>query len=276
MAIDIFKLDWIFIDSVIILLLLLVLISVKLFKERSRWRTSLSNESLEFINYRQSDIHLKSQHFNVKNISVLRHISLKKEINSYPLIFICKPSKKRKLLYVLIEGLASYGFEIIIIDIEDSLNYSKIFLDKKLKKEKENLFSTIINFLVETEVVSNSNYILINYSIPCYSFKSILSDPKNHGIFLLNPKLNEINKRFFSEVSKLITLESPINIIFSKNLSLFVSNKNLNKFLKVFNNKNSEVFRLIVVEKAKKSFKYYETILLGVIIYLIDKNFLKA
>ena len=81
--------------------------------------------------------------------------------------------------------------------------------------------------------------------------------------------------KFFSEVSKLIDLESPINVIFSKNLSLFISNKNLKTFLKVFNNVNSEVFRLIVVEKARKSFKYYETILLGIIIYLIDKNLLK-
>ncbi|MFX1394447.1 MAG: hypothetical protein ACFFAH_12850 [Promethearchaeota archaeon] len=274
MAIDIFKLDWIFIDFVIILLLLLVLISVKLFKERSRWRTSLSNDSLEFINYRQSDIHLKSQDFTIKNMSIVRHISLKNEMNSYPIILLCKPSKKRKLLYALTEGLASYGFEIIIVDIEDSSNHNENFLDNKLKKEKENIFSSIIDFLVENEVVSHSNYILINFSIPYFSFKSIFSDPKNHGIFLLNPKLNKINMKFFSEVSELINLQSPVNIIFSKNLSFFISNKNLNKFLKVFNNENSEIFRLFVVEKARTSFKNYETILLSLIIHLINKNFL--
>lgn len=275
MAIDIFRLDWIFIDTVIIVLLLLVLISVKLFKERSRWRASLSSEVLEIINYRKSDIPLISQYFDIKNLSFVRNISIKKQINSKPIIIISKTTKKRKLLYVLTEGLASYGFNVIIVDFKVALDYDNLVFDNNMQKETENIFSKIINILVEKDVISNSTYVLINYSKLSFLYNSTLSDPKNRGIFLLNPNFNNIIMGNFSEASNLNDLKSPIYVIFSKNLSLFIPNKNLKKFLKVFNNETSRVFKLITLEKAKRSFKYYETILLGIIIYLIDNNLLK-
>ncbi|MFX0188227.1 MAG: hypothetical protein ACFE8A_10875 [Candidatus Hodarchaeota archaeon] len=275
MVIDIFRLDWIFIDTVIIILLLLVLISVKLFKERSRWRASLSNEILESINYRKSDIPLKSQYFNIKNLSFVRNISIKKQINSKPIIIISKTTKKRKLLYVLTEGLASYGFNVIIVDFKVALDYDNLVFDNNMQKERENIFSDIINIFIEKDFISNSNYILINYLKLSFLQNSTLSDPKNRGIFLLNPNFKSIIIGNFSEASTLNDLKSPIYVIFSKNLSLFIPNKNLKKFLKVFNNETSRVFKLITLEKAKRSFKYYETILLGIIIYLINNNLLK-
>ncbi len=272
MAIDIFRVDWIFIDTVIIVLLVLVLISVKLFKERSRWRASLSSEVLEVINYRKSDLPLKSQYFDIKHLSFVRNISIKKQ---KPIIIISKTTKKRKLFSILTEGLASYGFYVIIVDFKAALDYDNLVFDNNMQKERENILSKIINILVEKDVISNSNYILINYSKLSFLYNSTLSDPKNRGIFLLNPNFNNIITGNFSVASNLNDLKSPIYVIFSKNLSLFIPNKNLKKFLKVFKNETSRVFKLITLEKAKRSFKYYETILLGIIIYLIDNNLLK-
>jgi hypothetical protein len=179
------------------------------------------------------------------------------------------------LLYVLTEGLASYGFNVIIVDFKVALDYDNLVFDNNMQKETENIFSKIINILVEKDVISNSTYVLINYSKLSFRYNSTLSDPKNRGIFLLNPNFNNIIMGNFSEASNLNDLKSPIYVIFSKNLSLFIPNKNLKKYLKVFNNETSRVFKLITLEKAKRSFKYYETILLGIIIYLIDNNLLK-
>ena len=42
-----FLIDWVFIDSVIIILLFLLLFSVRIFKNTHRWRSTYSNEALK-------------------------------------------------------------------------------------------------------------------------------------------------------------------------------------------------------------------------------------
>ena len=86
----IFTLDWILIDTVIIILLFIVLISVRIFKESYRWRFSLSNESLERRIYKKSEIRLKNLNLIVKSWSLIYNPEILRENNLKPTIIIIR------------------------------------------------------------------------------------------------------------------------------------------------------------------------------------------
>ena len=93
---------------------------------------------------------------------------------------------------------------------------------------------------------------------------------------LVNPKLNTVNIKNFSEILSCKDLKSQLFVIFSKKSNIILNNKNLKIFLEEFPKQNINNLRLLTLEKAKNSFKYYETILLGIIIDLIENNSLKS
>ena len=276
MANDIFRLDWIFIDSIIIILLLLVLICVKIFKERSRWRSSLSNESLEIFTPNKSDINLKSLHITVKNWSFIRNIAFKGVETSKPIIFIIRTNKTRKLLYTLTEGLTSYGFNVIILNLKIRAYQKYNNLENSIQEEIRSIISTLLNLFEQNKSILNSNYILINYLESEISFNSILSDTKNFGMILINPKISSINIACIYDKLNQTNLKSPICVIFSKKSKMIMKNKNLKRFLKISPLENNNYLRFLTLEKARKSFKHYETILLGIIVNLIEKISLKS
>jgi len=268
---DIFHLDWIFIDSIIIIILLLVLICVKIFKERSRWRSSLSNESLEIFTPNKLDIDLKTIHITVKNWSFIRNISFKGVETSKPIIFIIRTKKKRKLLYTLTEGLTSYGFNVCILNLKIRAYQEYNSLENPIQEEIRSIISTLLNHFEQNKSIMNSNYILINYLESEIFFNSILSDTKNFGMILINPKINSINIASIYDKLNQTNLESSICVIFSKKSILIMKNKNLKRFLKIVPLENNNHLRFLTLEKARKSFKHYETILLGIIVNQIEE-----
>ena len=77
MAINLFQFDWIIIDTVVIILLIVFLVSVKIFKERFRWRSTLSNIALEHFIFDKQSLELTDQNIIVKNISITVNSVLK-------------------------------------------------------------------------------------------------------------------------------------------------------------------------------------------------------
>ena len=69
----IFHLDWITIDTVIIILLVILLILVKIYKTGARWRTPFSNEALEEIRYEPSAVFLEDQSSIIKDVRLVRN-----------------------------------------------------------------------------------------------------------------------------------------------------------------------------------------------------------
>ena len=49
-----FRIDWVFIDTIIIILLILLLIGVKVFKSTHRWRLNFSNTALEYHSFHKT------------------------------------------------------------------------------------------------------------------------------------------------------------------------------------------------------------------------------
>jgi len=260
MASSIFRLDWILIDSVIILLLLFVLIGVKFFKEGSRWRSALSNKSLEIIHYKKSDFKGKIHNNAIKDFTFIRNSITKKEEYQYPLIILCKTRKNRKIAYIIAEGLASYGCNVVFPQ-----KNTHFFSNK-------DIISSFITFFNQNNLISNSTYFIIKLSkdIP---YLTIKSDSNNRGLLLINPKFNKEVIEMFSEISD---FKSQLFYVFSRKLNFLMKNQNLKKFKESKMKQNPNNMEIFTINKAKSSFKYYETILLGIIIKIINKISLKS
>lgn len=276
MSNDIFQLDWIFIDTIIIVLLILLLLGVKLYKLTHRWRFSFSNEALEFISYRKSPLEINNQPISTSKWTLTRNISLREEINKKPLIIILRTNYKKRILYILTEGLSSYGFNVINLRLKIRLDKNNNLFDKALLDNIRYLISTVIDFFKEIDSEFNLNYLLLNYSKSSLSYTSILTDPKNCGMILINPKLNNENIKNYNDIFKSSPLNSQLYTIFSKRSIFILNNKNLKRLLSLYNHQKEKKLNIITIKKAKYSFNYYETILLGMIISLIENKLLKA
>jgi len=276
MSKDIFQLDWIFIDTIIIVLLILLLLGVKLYKLTHRWRFSFSNEALEFISYRKPPLEINNQSISTSKWTLTRNISLREEINKKPLIIILRTNYKKRLLYILTEGLSSYGFNVINLRLKIRLDKNNNLFDKALLDNIRHLISTVIDFFKEIDSEFNLNYLLLNYSKSSLSYTSILTDPKNCGMILINPKLNNKNIKNYNDIFKSSPLNSQLYTIFSKRSIFILNNKNLKRLLSLYNHQKEKKLNIITIKKAKYSFNYYETILLGMIISLIENKLLKA
>ena len=276
MAINLFQFDWIIIDTVVIILLIVFLVSVKIFKERFRWRSKLSNIALEHFIFDKQSLELTDQNIIVKNISITVNSVLKSKNMLKPSIVIFRSTKNRGLVKVLTEGLASYGFDVINITLNIKSFDSSESIEKQIQEEFNHLIESVLNFFKQKQLINNSSYLTITYHKSKVFLNSIIYDKNNAGMILINPKFEIIDQKKIAEIIDKKEVLSKLFIIFSENSSTFLTNKNLNKFLTYLADYNSLKSNLLIVDKSKSSFKYYETILLGIIINLIESNILKS
>ena len=88
MVSNVFQVDWVFVDTVIIILLFLLLLSVKIFKSTHRWRLSLSNNALEYHFFPKANENEKNKFIRVKYSCLIKNCSTNKEANNLPFILI--------------------------------------------------------------------------------------------------------------------------------------------------------------------------------------------
>lgn len=276
MPINLFQFDWIIIDTVVIILLIVFLVSVKIFKERFRWRSTLSNIALEQFIFDKQSLELTNQNIIVKNISITVNNVLKSKNMLKPSIVIFRSTKNKRLVKVLTEGLASYGFDVINITLNIKSFDSSESIKKQIQEEFNHQISSVLNFFKLKQLITNSSYLTINYHKSKVFLNSIIYDKNNAGMILINPKFEIIDQKKIAEIIDKKEVLSKLFIIFSENSSTFLTNKNLNKFLTYLADYYSLKSNLLIVDKSKSSFKYYETILLGIIINLIESNILKS
>lgn len=273
---SIFQIDWISVDIIIIILLLLLLFSVKMFKITHRWRYSFSNQALEHICFSQAREKSKNQIFLTKKWCLTRNSSLKENFSNLPLILIFRTNYKRKLLRVFTEGLSSYGFNVINIKAKINHIPDSRTLEKTLIDEWNSLISAIFDDFKLTEVMIKSKYILISHSKSIISYKQILSGSDSKGAILINPKLNKKISSDYYNIFKNNSINGQIYTIFSRKSTFIFKNKHLIKFLKEITPQKNNILKHLTIEKATYSFKYYETIVLGMIIDIIENKLLKS
>jgi len=272
MSFEIFRLDWILIDTVIIILLILLLISVKIFKEMSRWRYSISNEKVKRFPLKNCKVDLTNPNLVLKKYEVIKSIFENREESSKTVIIMIDINVKRKLLRNLIEGLTSYGIVIIILGIKYKFNIKGDILERTLGEDIRKVISAVLYQSKQEKFISSSHYMLMNYSESRLFYRSLFTDENHFGTISINPKINKTVK------SKSIDISDPrfkVYYIFSKKSYFGFTNNNLKRFLREFPHYNKGDIQLSIIENSRKSFKYYETILLGIIISIIESTNLK-
>ena len=118
-----FQVNWVFVDTVIIILLFLLLLAVKIFKSSHRWRLSFSNEALEYHPFPEPFDNGGSHNIRAKQCSLVRNSSLHKQYENYPVVLIIRTKSNRHLTKIITEGLSSYGFNIINLKLNIKLKY---------------------------------------------------------------------------------------------------------------------------------------------------------
>ncbi|MFX0021374.1 MAG: hypothetical protein ACFE9S_03550 [Candidatus Hermodarchaeota archaeon] len=273
---SIFQIDWISVDIVIIILLLLLLICVKIFKITHRWRYSFSNEDLINISFSTSQKKENNQIILTKKLCLTRKSSIKEISDNIPLVLIFRRKNKGKLYRICTEGLASYGFDVINIKAKFKTNPDDVALEKNFIDEWKTLISNILDKFKMREVKIKTNYIIIDYSKNLLNYKQILTKSEIKGIISINPKINKSNFLKYHKLSNSTYINSKIYTIFSGRSVFFFKNKHLNKFLNSFFLQKHYNLKHLIIDNARNSFKYYETILLGIIIDIIENRLLKS
>ncbi|MFX0006552.1 MAG: hypothetical protein ACFFA7_07610 [Promethearchaeota archaeon] len=271
-----FQIDWITIDIIIIFLLLLLLIGVRIIKITQRWRYSFSNEAIEYTKFSPSPERRKNQIILSKKSSLTRNSIIKNSLHKSPLILIIRTKIVSKLLKIITEGLISYGFDVINLKVKLIHKSENQILENSFVNECLSSISDIFENFKMSEELIKSNYIIINYSKKLINYQQISTNSENKGIITINPK---ITNKLYSEIRKFYKTNSPsynVYTIFSSNSILFFKNKHLKRFLKNYTPPNNFLSNCITIENTNNSFKYYETILLGMIIDIIENKLLKS
>ena len=256
MSFDIFRVDWILIDSVISIILILLLIGINILKWFYRWRIPLSNKNL-------AKLVSKIPLFVNPSLTVKKWSLIYPKDNTYskklPTIFILRMHRKFLFLNALAEGLSTYGFNIVNLWIQSP---------KKLvsnDKNKKNIYTEIINYLNENSFNLNCSYSILAFQKIPFGNENDLFDTNTKSFVILNPIMNDKDLVRLSQSALLYTL-------LSENFILFFKNPNLKRIIQLKKETNSENFKIRVIKGAKSSFKYYETILLGEVINFFDNK----
>jgi len=261
MGFDIFRVDWILVSSVIIILLIIFLIWVKIYKILTRWRHSFANEDISFSSFNSVERDYES---NIKVCQWNHVINNKLMSKSDPTVIILRTKRRISLLRVITEGLSSYGLRVINILLsiskKSSLDSSKNDINDEMKY--------IINSIMEiiSGSANNDKYILISYNDKIINPIYISNEKNYHGHIIINSKLNNKAKKenLIREVG--INSSKDIYLIFSEYNIIKFKNKTVEKCGGTQYSNNS-----IIISNATRNFKYFETILFGIILNLINK-----
>ena len=265
---EIFKIDWLFIDTVIIIFLLSILLIVKLFKLKLRWRCTFSNMSLSKTMIKNTNSHGKKSLYSIKKINVVRNMDVKDFVHPIIGIIAFSSNQCSKLNRLIIRGISSYGFDVVNLKIRfKHIQYD--LHEEKIQYHIKELINSLNMRLQTNGIIINSFLMLYNTKSNPLALKIFLEDKNNLMIFI-NPDLT----KFYRKTILRFLFDEEVNqnclIIFSKNKLSVFSNKNLKKFLKLMPDYEKRNLNVKIIENSRKSFKYYETILLGKIIEFID------
>lgn len=262
---DIFQLDWIAISFFVIFCLLILLISVRFYKHLSRWRSFISNTSIK--KYNLNYLKKKSPILErFSSILFMKNMDLNIERN-YPLFIIIGDYWSKKFHRILIEALCSKGFNILFLNFFPKLVY-KIRTQTHAFNLK-NAFSFLMKYLKTANYIKDYSYHFIDYSKDNFYYEGLFNDTNNHTIISINPK---ITKSYLLKITNRVSeiADHNFNLIFSQYSYLVLKNKYEKRINTKLPQSIREQINIISIRKARYSFRYYETILFGEIIKLVN------
>ncbi|MBY8987968.1 MAG: hypothetical protein KGD61_05900 [Candidatus Lokiarchaeota archaeon] len=269
MAFDIFQVDWITVDIIIIVLLILLLIGVKVLKEVYRWRFFFSNASTIRRVDRLPDINAQLSTISIKKCTLTKSSDTPQEDLTKPTIIIIRKHRKLMLLKTLTEAFCSFGYSVINIQLRTLTNSRINGLASEVEEELQQTFPAIIKFYNRDFDLLNQNYNVIDFNKRLLPYNLLLKDSDCRNLILINPRLKSYNLDLIITFLNNLNKYPQLFTIFSENLNPIFKNKKVKKILL-----NVETFKNTkhtIIQKAKSTFKYYETMLLSIIIRYIEK-----
>lgn len=273
MAFDIFRVDWILVDTIIIILLVLLLIGVKIFKEAYRWRFSLSNEFLTRTTAIALSSNLDRSSIYIKKWNLTKSKVIQEEISSKPSIFIIRTHRKQMLLKILTEGLSTYGFNVVNIWLKIKADQEKSKTIRDIEREIQQIIPSFLSIYNQNLHFLSQRYVVVNIDKNIIPYNFITKDSNSVKLISINPQLNLVNLKIMQTLETVSNPQFQLFFIFSELLNPFFKNRNLDK--KILSDKtlkNSNKFKYHTIQKAKSTFKYYETVLLSILIKNLDNK----
>ena len=269
MASSIFQIDWITVDINIIILLILVLITVKIFKEIYRWRIFFTNTST--IQRRDSflDIEDRPSTNFIKRCTLTVSNVFQPENIIKPTIIIVKRNRKHMLLKALTEAFNTLGYPVITIQVRTLTNIRTIKFESEAEKELDHLIPSIIKIYHQDVDIMKKEYIVIDFNQRALPYDLLLKKSNCKNLILINPLLKSYNLKLMVKLVNESKKYPQLITIFSEKLNPIFKNKKVDKIL--LNNLTFTNTKHSIIKKAKSTFKYYETILLSILIRYIEK-----
>ena len=253
MSFDIFRVDWITVDSIIIIGLILILIAVKIIKQLTRWRHSFANEKIHQSRFNGNLLTLNSQKIKVNYCSFIQNVDVKK--NQLPYLLILRTRRKSRLLHALIEGIASYGINVIDLKLE-------ILIKERTQSDLlEDLSETIHLILNSIDQETNKNYLIL--TLREKPINTIIREAYCRLQIFINPKLSQMN---YNMLISNFRSNSNHHLIISEYSLRFIKNRWYKYFFKEDQETTSN---LTLIKRATYKFKHYETLLFGSLMELI-------
>jgi len=267
----IFQIDWVFWDTIIIFLLIIFLISVKIFKNTHRWRNFLSNPLIMENKTKNFEIQCGEQEiFRISFTlfeSIINDVAENNNNKTSNLLIIFK--KRRYNTYPYAEALASIDLKVVFIDF------------KKVRKVEG---KKLVKIKISGELIDKISKAIYIHFIdigdgPEYQ-KSVFLFPYLTIQFLKISTLTKFFDKFFLILSNFSKnyeiLKNFLNqdIIDKKKLYFIIPLKRLlkldedqlNKINRLKDNYKIPEKNILILEKSFKSLKNYETIIIGFIL----------
>lgn len=263
MSFSIFRLDWILIDSIIIVLLVVLLIIVKIFKRTHRWRGQFSNSELEI--YKNHFFKSFEGANSFSNLFLLKN-KLNPKVGKTTTIVFLHYNYIRKLPISLIEAFSTYGYNVL------NLEQAFTFLRRSFLKKEHfgELFiekiDDILEFYKDKGLIDDTNYALVSFNRSSLPYFKALNDPHCQQVILINPKSCQRNLLAMRRVFQNEKNRKNLSLIFSEHTYLF-PNDDYKVFLEEFPTHENSIE---LVKNSSKTFKNYETILLGILQKLLE------
>lgn len=267
----IFQIDWFFWGTIIIFLLIIFLISVKIFKNTHRWRNFLSNPLIMENKTKNFEIQCGEQEiFRISFTlfeSIINDVAENNNNKTSNLLIIFK--KRRYNTYPYAEALASIDLKVVFIDFKKVRKVEgKKLVKIKISGELIDKISKAI-YIHFIDIGDGPEYQKIvflfpNRTIQFLKISTLTNFFDKFFLILSNFSENyEILKNFLNQ--DIINKKKLYFIIPLKRL-LKLDEDQLNRINRLKDNYKIPEKNILILEKSFKSLKNYETIIIGFIL----------
>lgn len=267
----IFQIDWFFWGTIIIFLLIIFLISVKIFKNTHRWRNFLSNPLIMENKTKNFEIQCGEQEiFRISFTlfeSIINDVAENNNNKTSNLLIIFK--KRRYNTYPYAEALASIDLKVVFIDFKKVRKVEgKKLVRIKISGELIDKISKAI-YIHFIDIGDGPEYQKIvflfpNRTIQFLKISTLTNFFDKFFLILSNFSENyEILKNFLNQ--DIINKKKLYFIIPLKRL-LKLDKDQLNRINRLKDNYKIPEKNILILEKSFKSLKNYETIIIGFIL----------